>query len=420
MAPRCGTDWPLGRGVIRDRGWMQRVMPTSRARERDDPRTDAPTEPVVALARGVAHDFNNLLTVIRVHAEFLRDALAEGSDERADADGIIRATDQAAGLTARLLAFGRKRSLHPVMVDVGTATTELEPLLRRLIGGGVELATITPDEAASAPVDSGLLEQVLINLVLDARGAMGECGQITIETNTKAVDGSFDPVRRGLVAAGMYVVLAVSHKSTGARDGRGDRPSAQRGKAVPTGAGLGLTTVYEIVNAAGGCVIANDAGDAETTVRVFLPFAAGEEAAVRCSPVPRETRGRETVLLVEDETAVRGVARRVLEGHGYHVLVARHGADALRLAAEHQRPVHVLLTDLVTPELGGRELIERLRADWPDLAVVCMSGYTHAELGGGDLPAGAVFLPKPFGERDLVTAVRRTLDRANARRVTGI
>ena len=379
------------------------------------------------LAGGIAHDFNNLLMVIRGDSDLILRRLPEGDPLRTSAEGIRDAADQAATLTKKLLAFSRKQVLAPTVLDINRVVAGLDKMLDRLFGETIELVTATSVELGSVRADPGQIEQVLLNLAVNARDAMPDGGRLSIETANVEVDDA-EAARRG-VKAGPYVMLEVSDTGVGMDDEMRAHlfepffTTKDRGK----GTGLGLSTVYGIVDQSGGHIQVESQPGKGTTFRVFLPrvdeAAANGEGDDRGSVPeadggsakatdPRSLAARgETILLVEDEQRVRAVVREILDMHGYEVIEAPHGAEALTLSARHPGPIHLLLTDVVMPEMGGCELAQRLAVLRPSMKVLYMSGYTDdAIVRHGVLGAGLAFLPKPFTPGALAASLRDILD----------
>ena len=372
-------------------------------------------EAIGQLAGGVAHDFNNILTVIKVHGEMLAGELDPRDPRREDVEEIRRAAERAAALTRQLLAFSRKQILQPKPLDLNAVVAGLEPMLRRLIGEDIEMATLAGVGEARVVADPGQLEQVLVNLAVNARDAMPGGGALSIETQRVTLDDDYVD-RHEVVVPGEYVMLAVSDTGYGMTPETRARifepffTTKEPGK----GTGLGLATVYGIVKQSGGYIWVYSEPTLGTTFKIYLPWAppGGVAVAERTSvplPVPC---GTETVLLVEDEEAVRALARRILQRQGYQVLEARHGADAVQVAERHGDEIHLVLTDMVMPQMGGRELVERLTAHRPRLRWLFMSGYTDDDIVRRGLldATHRAFLQKPFTTEGLCQAVRRTLD----------
>jgi len=374
-------------------------------------------EAVGQLAGGIAHDFNNLLTVITGHLDFARQDLAPlvppGHSVREDLAEISQAAERARALVRQLLAFSRKQVVAPQEVELSQVVRGAEQLLRRVLGDEIVLGTTLSAAPTVVRADAVQLEQVLVNLALNARDAMltpahghpGTGGTLTIETDVLAVaDG--DAGARAL-PAGEYVRLTLRDTGHGMDDATRARLFEPffTTKPVGAGTGLGLATVYGIVQQNGGDVRVESAPGAGATFTILLPRAADPASAPLVgTPGARAPRGRGTVLLVEDETAVRATTRRVLERHGYAVLEARHGADALLLWQTHRAEVSAVVTDLRMPQMGGVELVRRLRTDRPTLPVVYVSGYSHEAAQSAALPFER-FLEKPFRSEALLTAL---------------
>jgi PAS domain S-box-containing protein len=370
-------------------------------------------EAVGQLAGGIAHDFNNLLTGILSYCDLLLDEVRTGDPIRGDVEQIRQAGQRAAGLTRQLLAFSRRQVLQPKVISLNTVLSELDGMVRRLAGADVVVETELDAGLWYVLADPGQLEQVVINLVVNARDAMPDGGRITVATANRIYlpDTAERPAG---VRPGAYVTLSLSDTGIGMDPELQSRifepffTTKEPGK----GTGLGLSTVYGIVQQSGGHLAVRSAAGEGATFTVMLPRHTGADATVK----PRIDRrrlpgGTETLLLVEDEAAVRSSARRLLERNGYTVLEARHGGDALRIAEESERPIDLVLTDLVMPEMGGRELVERLRAHRPGLKVVFMSGYTEKAIAvDGVMPAHTGFVEKPFTVEQLMRRVREILD----------
>jgi len=370
-------------------------------------------EAVGRLAGGVAHDFNNLLMVIMGRSELLLQQL-EADDPKRGATELIRdTTRRAADLTRQLLAFGRKQVLQPRVLDLNAVVDNMSELLRRVIGEDIALGTALDPELGRVKADPGQLEQVIVNLAINARDAMPEGGQLTIETVNVELDASY--ARRHVeVTPGPHVMLALSDTGIGmdeATQARIFEPFFTT-KPLGKGTGLGLATVYGIVRQSGGNVWVYSEPGRGTTFKIYLPRVEDLPEPMDADPVAGQPlRGMETVLLVEDEPAVRDLARDVLTARGYTVLVARLGAEALQICERHPGPIQLAVTDVVMPEMNGRELAQRLAVLRPGLKILYMSGYTdHAVVNHGVLDPGTVFLQKPFGPGVLVRKVREILD----------
>ena len=391
----------------------QRAAQEALRRSEEQLRQAQKMEAVGRLAGGVAHDFNNLLTGILSYADLVLQELHADEPIRADLEQIRHAGERAAALTRQLLAFSRRQVLQPRVLSLNTSVAELEPMLRRLLGADVTLETALDPALGYVLADPGQLEQVLVNLVVNARDAMPNGGRVTVATANLQLQAA-DDARGNGVRPGAYVTLSVSDTGVGM-----DVPTQARifepfftTKGAGKGTGLGLSTVYGIVEQSGGHIAVESAPGRGATFTIFLPRHVGAAA----NDGAREDRrglpsGTETLLLVEDEAAVRGSVRRLLERQGYTVVEARHGADALRIVESGEWPIDLVLTDLVMPEMGGRELVERLRARQPALKVLYMSGYTErAVTVDGVMPPDTGFVEKPFTIEQLARRTREILD----------
>ena len=371
-------------------------------------------EAVGRLAGGIAHDFNNLLTAIRGHAELLLSEMSAHYPLRADLIEINRAAERASTLTRQLLAFSRRQILQPRILDMDIVVVEMEKLIRRLIGEDIELQTRPAAKGARVRADRGQLEQVLMNLAVNARDAMPNGGRLTIETSIVDLDDKYARFHPGSIP-GAYVRMGVTDTGVGmdARTLSHVFEPFFTTKAVGKGTGLGLATVYGVVKQSGGYIAVQSEAGSGTSFDIFLP-----RITDNADPT-RETNNRvdpertgQTVLLAEDEDAVRSLASRVLRKHGYQVLEARDGADALRVADSYAGFIHILLTDVVMPRMGGRELVERLTPVRPGMRVLYMSGYTddalvhHGVLTG----SGTWFLEKPFTPDTLAMKLREVIE----------
>jgi two-component system cell cycle sensor histidine kinase/response regulator CckA len=364
------------------------------------------------LAGGVAHDFNNILSIIIGYGECLLRDLAAGDPRRADMLEIQSAAERAAQLTKQLLLFSRQQVLELRVLDLNAVIGGIEKMLRRVLGEDLELCVVLGPGLGRIRADQGNIEQVIMNLVVNARDAMPSGGRLTMETADVSLDEVF--VRAHLdTEPGPYVMLAVTDTGVGMDKATRLRvfdpffTTKERGK----GTGLGLSTVFGIVRQLGGGIFVYSEPGRGTTFKVYLPRSEGEVDSPR-SPSPTVSlHGTETILLVEDDEAVRAVARRILERTGYRVIVAQDTADALRLPEHTLEPVHLLLTDLVMPGMSGVELATRLMARWPELKVLYMSGYTDGSIvSHGVSQRGASFLQKPFTSEQLGRKLRSVLD----------
>jgi CheY-like chemotaxis protein len=360
----------------------------------------------------VAHDFNNLLTAILGSSEFLLEILPAGHAGREDAEETRNAALRAADLTRQLLAFSRQQVLAPRVLSVNEVVAGMDRLLRRLIGEDVDLRTVLAQDVGAVRADAGQLEQVIVNLAVNARDAMPDGGKLTIET-ANVVLGELYTAGRVVVAPGSYVVVAVSDTGMGMdanTQARAFEPfftTKPKGK----GTGLGLATVYGIVKQSGGYVWLYSEPGHGATFKVYLPRVdAPPEPSPGAAAAVGSLRGSETILLVEDQNEVRALTRRILEKRGYRVLVAANGGDALRLAEQQGGTIDLLLTDVVMPGMSGPELSLRLGPLHPGMKVLFLSGYTdEAILHHGVLEAGVAFLQKPFTPEILARKVREVL-----------
>ena len=374
-------------------------------------------ESIGRLAGGVAHDFNNLLTVILSSAEALRDGVrtgGAGSDPEI-VDDIERAGSRARDLTRQLLAFARKQVIAPVALDVGRLVRDAEPLLRRLLGEDVELSTACEQDLWTVRCDPSQVEQVVMNLTVNARDAMPEGGKLHIDVRNVVRDARTLGEPQPGAESREYVRLAIVDTGKGmSREARARlfEPFFTT-KPPGKGTGLGLATVYGIVKQSGGHVSVQSAPGRGTTFDVFFPRTHGVPRAETAEAAASSTRGDERVLVVEDEPLVREITVRCLRAAGYHVLAAANGAEAVAAAAAAPGPLHLLVTDVVMPGRSGRELSDELRRGHPGLRVLYVSGYApDAMRDGVGLDAGADFLAKPFTPSSLLARIRAVLDRA--------
>ena len=368
-------------------------------------------EAVGRLAGGVAHDFNNLLMVINGYTEVLLEQLEPGDSRHQKVQSIQQAADKAAMLTRQLLAFSRKQLLELKVVDVNHVISDMERLLRPLIGENIELVTHLSPDAGRTRADAGQLEQVIMNLVVNAKDAMPDGGKITIQSSEITVRNNFREHR--YIQPGRYVVISLADNGHGM-----DKETLSRifepfftTKEKGKGTGLGLSTVYGIVKQSGGYVFANSDVGGGTTFFIYLPRVEDSpEASLPVKSQDNENRGTETVLLVEDEDSVRELVRETLVLRGYRVLEADNGEAGLRVAEHHGDEIDILITDVVMPGMGGRELAKRLMAMRPQIGVLYLSGYTEdAIVNHGALDPGTAFLQKPFTLQKLAKKVREVL-----------
>jgi two-component system cell cycle sensor histidine kinase/response regulator CckA len=371
-------------------------------------------EAVGRLAGGVAHDFNNLLTVITSYGELLFEDLPEGDPRRDDLEQIRKAALDATGLTRQLLAFSRQQVLEPQVLDLNAVVGGAQKMLRRLIGEDVDLAVVPAPGLGAVKADPGQIEQVIMNLSVNARDAMPDGGKLTISLSNVELDATYTQ-GHSVVAPGAYVLLSVSDTGTGMDDhikAHVFEPfftTKERGK----GTGLGLATVYGIVKQSGGFIWVYSELGRGTTFKIYFPRVDEVAPSVAMSAAPQSLRGTETVLVAEDAGPVRAVTLQVLRRLGYTVLEAPDGQSALEIAAKHQGPLPLLITDVVMPEMSGRQLADRLKDQRPELKVLFVSGYTDdAITRHGILEPGIAFLQKPFTPESLARKVRDVLDSA--------
>jgi signal transduction histidine kinase len=371
-------------------------------------------EAIGRLAGGVAHDFNNLLTVIRGYSRLLLDR-GPATEFRSGLERIDDAADRAASLTSQLLAFSRRQVLQPKVFNLNTLVGNLEKMLRRLVREDIEMRTVLAADLGSVRADRTQIEQVILNLVVNARDAMPDGGKLTIETCNVSLDASYAS-RHQTVEAGHYVSLAVSDTGAGIAPenlARIFEPFFTT-KELGKGTGLGLSMVYGIVKQSGGNIWVYSEPGRGTSFKVYLPLvtAPADSLALESAPVSSH-RGAETLLVVEDDEQVRELASEALSAAGYSVLVADTPQAAISIYRDHAARIDLLLTDVVMPGIGGRELAKQLTAIRPDLRVLYMSGYTpQAILHHGELEADTFFVQKPFTPSSLAAKIREVLDHA--------
>ena len=376
-------------------------------------------EAIGRLAGGLAHDFNNLLTVIRGYADLLMARTLPGDPLRYDVEQVTRAVDRAAELTAQLLAFGRQRPMEPVLLSLNGVVSDFMPLVRRTLGEDVRIRVELDPETGNARADASQLGQVLLNLVLNARDAMPQGGDLTISTRNAEIDDTF-PGAPVPLAPGPYVQLAVSDTGIGMDEGIRARVFEPffTTKEPGRGTGLGLSTAYGIVRQMGGHIWVYSEPGRGTTFRIYLPREFDVAAPLktpRPAP-PAPATPATTILLVEDDEAVRSIEKRLLELAGHAVLEAPNGEAALGLLRDHPGRIELVITDVLMPGMTGRDVVEATRRMRPEAAVLYVSGHSGDVLArvGGD--AAAPFLQKPFSASELHAAIRRALDKADGSR----
>ena len=395
---------------------MAHILAASLERHRTESslRQSQRLEAVGQFASGVAHDFNNMLTAIRSYSEFVLEAVGDAPRVREDVLEIAKAADRAADLTRQLLAFSRRQMLQPRVLDLNETIGQLEGMLRRLLPANITLENALDPHLETVCADQGQIEQVVMNLVVNARDAMPDGGTIRIETANVVIEPEsahrYAPVT---VSPGRYARLVVSDTGHGM-----DRQTQARifepfftTKAQGAGTGLGLSTAYGIVKQSNGYIWCYSEVGRGTTFKVYLPISAEPLTVPTPAVNPAARGGHETVLVVEDDNAVRAIARRALGNAGYRVIEAANGRDALRICGEQSATIDLIVSDIVMPELTGPDLVRELRPKQPHIKVLFMSGYTeNAVLNASVLQDGVAFIEKPFSIEALTAKVRVVLD----------
>ncbi len=371
-------------------------------------------EAVGRVTGGIAHDFNNCLAVVLCYSEMLLEGFHAADPARDDVMTIRDSASAAAQLTGKLLAFSRQQVQRLEHIDLNRILRELEKMLGRVLGDHVELAVRTTGELGLVEADGAQLEQVIMNLAINARDAMPDGGNLTMETHIVQLDDTYSSSKLPHVPPGPYVLLSVADTGIGMDEETKEHifEPFYTTKEVGEGTGLGLSTVFGTVKQSGGFIWVYSEPGMGTTFKLYLPYVeAGEESR---STITIETPppGHETILLVEDDPMIRKIVKRVLRKHGYRVLDASNGGEALLLAEQCSDPIPLMITDVVMPKMNGRELAERLREQRPELRVLFMSGHaSDAVIHQGIIDADTDFLGKPFMPIDLLNEIRRILDR---------
>ena len=369
-------------------------------------------EAIGTLSGGIAHDFNNLLTVIKGYTGILQERL-DSENLRSLVGNIDQAAERAAALTRQLLAYSRRQVLQPKVINLNSLVHGIDRMLRRLIGEDVEMSTVTDPQLGSVKADPGQIEQVIMNLAVNSRDAMPTGGRLTLETANVELDDAYAHDHPGTLP-GRYVMLAVSDTGTG-MDAHTKSQIFEpffTTKGIGRGTGLGLSTVYGIIKQSGGAIEVYSEPQQGTTFKVYLPrVEEPAEALGAKAPLAAPVRGNETILLVEDDVQVRDLAAAVLSNSGYKVLVAESSREVVTKVEQHAGPIDLLLTDVVMPGVGGRELANQVKALRPSIKILYMSGYTpNAIVHHGVLDPGTFFLQKPFTPSSLTTRIREVLD----------
>jgi PAS domain S-box-containing protein len=387
---------------------------TERKKLEDQLRASQKMEAVGRLAGGVAHDFNNMLGVIFGYGEMVLKHLDSGTPLHAKQNEVLKAAERAAALTRQLLAFSRQQVLQPRVLDLNDVVADMDKMLRRLIGEDVELRTRLDPALGSISADPGQLGQIIMNLAVNARDAMPGGGRLTVETANVELDDAY-ATHHPPTVPGRYVMLAVTDTGCGMDADVRARifEPFYTTKPQGEGTGLGLSTVYGIVKQSGGYIWVYSEVGLGTTFKIYLPRVDSVPAEVESTPVAADARGSETVLIIEDEAALRRAVTAMLEESGYRVLAAPDGASALQIADEHEGPIDLLVADVIMPGMSGREAAEAIAASRKGVKILYVSGYTgEAIRQRGALKAGAAFLSKPFPAAALLHKCRELLDRA--------
>jgi CheY-like chemotaxis protein len=376
-------------------------------------------EAVGRLAGGVAHDFNNLLMTIMGYGDLIRTSLVPDDPLHRYSEDILKATERAASLTQQLLAFSRQQVIQPQVLNLNRVVADLEKMLRRLIGEHIELSIVAAPELGAVQADPGQINQVIMNLALNARDAMPRGGRLTLETANVNFPAKYT-CRFDTVPPGQYVRLSVQDNGSGMNAETLDNIFEPffTTKEVGKGSGLGLPMVYGIVKQNEGCIEVGSRPGEGTTFKIYFPrLVAAKEASGTGTADATSLEGSETILVVEDEDSLRTLLCRFFRLFGYDILEARHGGEALLLAERHQGPIHLMVTDVVMPQISGKELADRLAPLYPDMAVFFMSGYTGSDLSDYGAPESSQhFIAKPFRPMDLVKRVRNFLDASHGSR----
>ena len=370
-------------------------------------------EAVGRLAGGVAHDFNNLLTVIFSFGNFVLDELLPEDPVYHDMQEVLKAAQRAESLTSQLLAFSRRKPVSPKVIDINAMVGDMDRMLRRVVGEDIDVSTVLTTDLWNVRIDPGSVEQVVVNLAVNARDAMPDGGKLTIETSNVEIGDEYGPLHRAQVPEGQYVMLAISDDGVG-MDGATQEKIFEpffTTKGAGKGTGLGLSTCYGIVKQAGGWIWVYSEIGKGTTFRIYLPRVVEDPDRSPVARAPESLQGTETILVVEDDDQVRKLAARALTRLGYRVIEAAGGSEALEACSNSEERIDLLLTDVVMPDMSGKQLVERLSPQRPEMKVLYMSGYTaNAIVHRGVIDADTHMLPKPFAPETLARKVRELLD----------
>jgi two-component system cell cycle sensor histidine kinase/response regulator CckA len=417
----CISSRPLYRegSVIGIRGSLIDVTERKQAEEKmailqEQFRQSQKLEAIGRLAGGIAHDFNNILAVIQGYSELCLFKIAKEDPMREDIETIINAGKRAVNLVGQLLTFSRRKAMEMKVIELNPLLQNLEKMLRRVIGEDVELITVLADNLGRVKVDSGQIEQILLNLAVNARDAMPSGGKLTIETADVTLDETFRENPIGL-KPGHYVMISMTDTGLGMTQEVKEQIFEPffTTKEIGKGTGLGLSMVYGIVKQSGGHIWVESGLGKGTTFRIYLPRVDEVVVEVEEKEVSGLPRGNETILVVEDEEEVRKLTARILRKQGYNVLEASQGKEAFSLCEEQEGPIHLMVTDVVMPEMPGAELAKRFTQFYPEIKVLYMSGYTldRVAIGHGNLEKGIEFIQKPFTIDRLAKKIREVLDK---------
>ncbi len=399
------------------KAWLVVLQDATRRRHLEEQLRQAQKmEAVGMLAGGIAHDFNNLLTIINGYSQMVLGTLPPGDENRTSVEQIMKAGERAAELTRQLLTFSRRQVVRPKVLDLNTLVAATAVMLRRLIGEHIELRIVAGPDLGKVHADAGQLEHVILNLVVNSRDAMPNGGTLILETQNVELGESYVGMH-ATIRPGRYVMLAVTDTGIGMDESTRSHLFEPffTTKEQGHGTGLGLSTVYGIVKQSNGEIVVYSEPGHGTCIKLYFPVVAEvvvEDVAEKLQP--GVLSGTETILLVEDEEAVRKLVRRTLEKHGYQLLVAATGTEALEILQNHSERIHLVITDVIMPQMGGRQLAERLKALHPKIRILFVSGYTESSvLRSGNLAEGEAFLQKPFTPLALARRVRELLDQGN-------